>query len=151
MIRLLWLLNKIWPMSRIKEKKICRYCLKLFNPHRKSFGIYCSNRCQKDFEWKTVVEKWLRGEDNPINANGLLKPWARRYVFSVNQNKCKLCGWGEKNLSTGKVPLEIDHIDGNYRNNNFSNIRLLCPNCHALTSTYKALNKGNGRSGRVLR
>lgn len=41
---------------------------------------------------------------------------------------------------TGKVPLEIHHIDGNYLNNNISNLQVLCPNCHSLTSNYKALN-----------
>lgn len=41
----------------------------------------------------------------------------------------------------GLIPLELDHIDGNNQNNNLSNLRLLCPNCHALTSTYRGKNK----------
>lgn len=39
------------------------------------------------------------------------------------------------------IPLELDHIDGNNQNNNFGNLRLLCPNCHAGTSTYRGKNK----------
>lgn len=39
------------------------------------------------------------------------------------------------------IPLELDHIDGNHHNNNIENIRLLCPNCHALTDTYRGKNQ----------
>lgn len=40
------------------------------------------------------------------------------------------------------IPLELDHIDGNRKNNELSNLRLLCPNCHALTPTYRGKNIG---------
>ena len=136
-------------MSRIKIKAICKNCNKDFYPHRTSFGIYCSNRCQKEFARLAVIQQWLAGEINPINTNGLLRPWARLYVFKINNSKCMICGWNKINKSTNLIPLEIDHIDGNYRNNILSNLRLLCPNCHSLTSTYKNSNKGNGRNNRL--
>ena len=44
-----------------------------------------------------------------------------------------------------EINLEIDHTDGNAYNNVPSNLRLICPNCHSQTSTYKNRNKGNGR------
>ena len=65
-----------------------------------------------------------------------------------NGEKCMKCGWCEKNPITNKVPIELEHKDGNSENNNLDNLELLCPNCHSLTSTYKALNKGNGRHKR---
>ena len=43
------------------------------------------------------------------------------------------------------IPLELDHRDGDHRNNSRTNLRILCPNCHALTDTYKGRNRGNGR------
>ena len=51
---------------------------------------------------------------------------------------CKCCGLTEW---MGKsIPLELDHIDGDRENNSLSNLRLLCPNCHALTPTYRGRN-----------
>lgn len=42
------------------------------------------------------------------------------------------------------IPLELHHIDGNHYNNEFSNLKLLCPNCHTLTPNYKSKNKKDG-------
>jgi hypothetical protein len=44
---------------------------------------------------------------------------------------CKISTWIEKKLS-----LHLDHIDGNSKNNDLSNLRFLCPNCHSQTDTY---------------
>lgn len=40
------------------------------------------------------------------------------------------------------IPLELDHLDGDPENNRKENLRLICPNCHAQTATYKGKNKG---------
>ena len=48
---------------------------------------------------------------------------------------CDECGISEWN--TKPLTLELDHIDGDVSNNELSNLRLLCPNCHSQTSTYR--------------
>lgn len=62
----------------------------------------------------------------------------------IKDHRCELCGldaWGDH-----PIPLELDHIDGDRSNNTLGNLRLLCPNCHALTPTYRGRNIGNGGS-----
>lgn len=39
------------------------------------------------------------------------------------------------------IPLELDHINGDSSDNRLENVRLLCPNCHAQTPTYRGKNK----------
>lgn len=78
-----------------------------------------------------------------------LSQYVRRYLFEKYESKCCECGWSKVNPTTGKVPLEVEHIDGDWKNNKEENLKLLCPNCHSLTPTYRSLNKGKGRQNRL--
>jgi hypothetical protein len=49
------------------------------------------------------------------------------------------------------IPIELDHIDGNSDNNSAENLRLICPNCHAQTETYKVANKGKNSQRQAMR
>lgn len=80
---------------------------------------------------------------------GIVSRHVKRYLRDKFGNKCCVCEWSEINIKIGYPPLIADHIDGNWRNNIESNLRLLCPNCDALTSTYAGLNRGNGRKNRA--
>ena len=48
---------------------------------------------------------------------------------------CSLSTWLEN-----PIILELDHIDGNHTNDAESNLRLLCPNCHSQTDTFRGKN-----------
>lgn len=66
----------------------------------------------------------------------------RGYIARHNilEYKCQNCGCDGTWLSRD-IALEVDHINGNNSDNRIENLRYLCPNCHALTKTYRGRNK----------
>lgn len=125
-----------------------KYCLNCKNPLDNKKKKYCSNKCQKEFEYRAYIEKWKNNQVSGMRGDYQLSMYIRRYIFEKYNNKCALCGWSRKNTFTGQIPLEIEHIDGNFENNEENNLILLCPNCHALTATYKGANLNRGRKAR---
>lgn len=57
------------------------------------------------------------------------------------EDKCSRCGWHEKLDGQEFSPCELHHIDGNPHNHLFSNLELICPNCHSITSNYRSRNR----------
>lgn len=120
--------------GRIKRQlKYCTYCNILLKKNRKK---YCNNNCQHNHMRSLRTENDLLGLSNPA---------LRRHLINLHGAKCMKCGWCEVHPTTGTVPIELNHIDGNAENKISSNLELLCPNCHSLTPNYRNLNKGNGR------
>ncbi|HSX32621.1 MAG TPA: HNH endonuclease signature motif containing protein [Candidatus Saccharimonadales bacterium] len=64
----------------------------------------------------------------------------RLFSEGLKTPKCELCGWAERSID-GRVPLELDHINGDHFDNRIENLRILCPNCHSLQPTHRGKNK----------
>ena len=60
------------------------------------------------------------------------------------KSECDMCG--HSRWLDGEIPLQLDHKDGNKDNNNLSILRLLCPNCHALTPQYRLKDEFKGET-----
>lgn len=109
-------------------KAVCKHCEIEFNYYpSQSKGIYCSNKCQGESK---VIENYENG----------LRAWktTRKYFTIKTEYKCSECGvkdWNGKPLT-----LQVDHINGDITNNEMSNLRYLCPNCHTQTETWGAAN-----------
>jgi len=63
----------------------------------------------------------------------------KQRFLDVVEYKCKICGI--KEWQGQSIKLDMDHINGNSSDDRIENLRLLCPNCHSLTETYKSKNK----------
>lgn len=64
----------------------------------------------------------------------------RLYDEGLKRPECELCGWA-KMSTDGRIPLELDHINGDHSDNRLHNLRVLCPNCHSLQPTHRGRNK----------
>jgi len=64
-----------------------------------------------------------------------------RLIFErMKKEKCEICDWSEK-TPDGRIPLELDHINGDSRDHRLHNLRILCPNCHSLQPTHRGRNR----------
>ena len=86
--------------------------------------------------------------DSRRNINDMLKADSNVQSFKLKKRlfeeglkspKCELCGWRQRTLD-GRVPVELDHINGDNRDNRLCNLRILCPNCHSLQPTHRGRN-----------
>lgn len=72
----------------------------------------------------------------PIQSHKFRIRLIKEGYFPYQCCKCKLKEWlGQP------IPLELEHKDGNHDNNSLENLEILCPNCHAQTSTYRGKNQ----------
>lgn len=105
--------------------------LKCFNPNP---GLKGNNKC------------WMSKRSIPLNE--ILEgkhPQYQTYKLKnklikegLKENKCEICfisNWNGK-----PIQCELDHIDGNRTNHKLENLRILCPNCHSQTDTFRAKN-----------
>jgi hypothetical protein len=128
-----------------------KYKMKCLNCDLPCKVKFCSTKCQRELSYRDFLNVWLSGADVKTSKGMSISSHIRRYLFEKFESRCARCSWAEVNPVSKVVPLEVEHIDGNSQNNSPDNLTLLCPNCHSLTPTFRALNKGNGRHGRMAR
>lgn len=95
------------------------------------------------FQQSKNKEKYTEQEiftKNSKVSQKVLRGYIQRH--QIIKYQCANCGC-DGNWQGGKISLELDHINGINNDNEISNLRYLCPNCHALTDTYRGKNKKN--------
>jgi hypothetical protein len=115
-------------------RPLCEGCGK---PVKRKPNVYCSVACM------LRLKRRIKVESDPDSADRRL---LKNYLLDTRGHRCEVCGITE--WMGRAAPLELDHRDGNPLNNQLDNVRLICPNCHAQTATYKGKNMGSGRYAR---
>lgn len=115
-----------------------------FSRHAKRLDIYKPNmggkgtrKPKKEGNGKILLDDILTGKF-PTYQTFKLKN--RLISEGLKQNKCEKCGIDSWNGLS--IMCELDHINGNSRDHRLTNLRILCPNCHSQTDTFRAKNKG---------
>ncbi len=125
--------------SQIKKSVV--YCEKHWKTHCTSSAAKSGSTQSREL----YITRWKNGKENGMRGETAISAHIRHYLFEKYHCSCCKCGWNKVHPKTKKVPLEVNHIDGNHKNNKEVNLELLCPNCHSLTENYRSLNTGNGR------
>lgn len=150
------------PYESRRNRFCCRSCAMSYNNRgvrrhglpRAKFCIQCgadmSGHCGKRYCSRICCRAYLRAKkDREILADpNAANPRAlRKLLIKFRGHRCESCNlthWLDQ-----PIPLEQDHINGDSSDNSPENLRLICPNCHALTPTYKGRNpRGSGRAKR---
>ena len=111
-------------MPNVHKERKCPQC----NLHKNmpSHQKFCSQTCMANSKRDEKVRLWLEGKD-VLTTRGKTSTakWIRDYLLEESEQKCSKCGWGETNQHTKKIPLELEHIDGDFTNNARNNLEIL--------------------------
>jgi len=100
-------------------------------------GLKYDPRAIAPLEEVLVANRWT-------SSHALKK---RLFKAGLKEPRCELCGWAER-APDGRIPVELDHINGDRFDNRLENLRILCPSCHSLQPTHRGLNKKSMREKR---
>lgn len=169
--------NRLSQAAREKYAAKPRYCLTCGEliPYEKRVNRFCDKSCSASYNNRGIVRVFKKKDSfcecgNPKNRrNKYCDTCIEKRVFNKHasleqakddrsrkrilleqrEHRCAICGLSEWRAQP--IALELDHVDGNADNNTEENLRLICPNCHAQTATYKGANAGAGSTRQAKR
>lgn len=110
-----------------------------FKRHATKYGLYEPNQGSKgrkkpkaEGRGRTPLKEILDGLHPQYQSYKLKR---KLYDAGLKENKCEECGideWNDKPLEC-----ELDHIDGDRTNHQIDNLKIVCPNCHSQTGTFR--------------
>ncbi len=118
------------------KKKLIQHGIDFSHFNGKNWCKGLTNPTYLAYNKEDFIKKFLI-LNSPFIRTSNLK--AKLIKFGLKDYKCEDCGnngiWNNKPLT-----LQLDHEDGNNQNNELSNLKIKCPNCHTQTDTYAGKN-----------
>jgi|TARA_B100000073_G_C23713865_1_gene565208 hypothetical protein len=100
----------------------------------KYYGLFEKNLNQsgkgvpkKPSKFKIELQEVFDGKHEDYPSKILKK---RLVGDGLLKEECSICGWNEERITDNKICLHLDYIDGNEKNKEYDNLRLVCSNCH---------------------
>lgn len=141
-----WLKKYCLVSSGKKRIRACS-CGKEISFYAKSC-LECHHR-QRSIIQDALFLDWVGGNNSVLTksevASGSLSLGRKKRLFSHVGNRCEQCGWSVYAAGYDYPALEISHDDNDFTNMSFSNITVLCPNCHTIKTLEEPVKSGNGR------
>lgn len=97
------------------------------------------NTIKKILQENKIDVSHFKGHAWNKNSDSLSWTTIRKNYIESKPYACEICGISEWNNKP--ISLTVHHVDGNHFNNDFSNLMLLCPNCHSQTENFCSKNR----------
>lgn len=134
------------PLSMADAARAANLPFGTFKYRAIKLGIYAPNPHHKGRTFidgrkgSTPLSEILEGKHPTFKTKRIKE---RLLQEGLIEEKCTKCGVGD-DWQDERLVLELDHINGVRDDHRFKNLRLLCPNCHSQTPTFRGRNKNNG-------
>ena len=117
--------------------------------HIRALGLGTSHFTARPWnKGKRTTRRFIHSLETVLTSGSAYQSYKlkrRLFAASLKKPRCELCGWAER-AADGRIPLELDHINGDRGDNRLQNLRILCPNCHSLQPTHRGRNKTGRRT-----